>query len=186
VGDLTACSVAREVGAQPGLGHVSVTDDRGLLRTLVERIGVGRSRAPRWSHLGAVLPHGSGVCAAICCALGLDPDEEVGETAEETLERLGVDPSEVTDGGLDALCLGCGHRDARCDEDGLCVSCGGTIVLVHPASTEEVDEIRTEAGAYQEIRDALRMGPVDPEKVVAAVKAVSGFAQACSGEVPRG
>jgi hypothetical protein len=66
--------------AQPGLAHVDVASDLDLLRKLVETIGLDHDqlRAPRWSHVGACLGHGSGVSQAICNALGLDPDKLVG------------------------------------------------------------------------------------------------------------
>lgn len=73
--------------AQPGLAHCTVLDDRALLTELVRTSGFGRVKAPRWSHVGACLGHGSGVSAAICEALGLDPNEQVGdddEPAEDT------------------------------------------------------------------------------------------------------
>ena len=69
-------TVRAAVLAAPGLAHVQIDTDIGLLRTLIQSIG--RSDRPRgvplWSHVGARLGHGSGVSWAICAALGLDPD----------------------------------------------------------------------------------------------------------------
>lgn len=64
---------------QPGLAHVTVLDDHALLAELVRTVGFGRMKAPRWSHVGACLGHGSGVSFAICNALALDPNELVGD-----------------------------------------------------------------------------------------------------------
>ena len=48
-----------------------------ILRTIVTHLGRA-GHGPRWSILGSLCGHGSGVSFAICKALGLDPDEDVG------------------------------------------------------------------------------------------------------------
>jgi hypothetical protein len=65
--------------------HVRIADDLDLLRTLVQNIGRGREPAPRWVHVRDCIGHGSTVSHAICRALGVDPDEEVG-TEREAVE----------------------------------------------------------------------------------------------------
>lgn len=67
------------VHAQTGLAHADVASDRDLLRKLIENIGDGLGPFPRWSHVSALVGHGSGVSQAICRALDLDPDEVIGD-----------------------------------------------------------------------------------------------------------
>ena len=63
---------------------LAVEVDRVLLARMVRDCGTNSTlRAPRWSHVGDVLGHGSGVSAAICTALGVDPHELVGGTAAQ-------------------------------------------------------------------------------------------------------
>ena len=59
--------------------HASVASDRELLRRalMALRPDPGQTDLPRWSLVGSALGHGSGVSAAICRALDLDPDELV-------------------------------------------------------------------------------------------------------------
>ena len=72
--------------------HAKVATDRDLLSRLIETIGADRRRAPRWSHVGAMLGHGSGVSTAICDAVGSDPDEMVGvRRCEDCGEELAED-----------------------------------------------------------------------------------------------
>lgn len=55
--------------------------DVDLQRTLAKVLSlahVGKRRAPRWVHVGAITSHGSTVSASLCCHFGLDPDEVVG------------------------------------------------------------------------------------------------------------
>ena len=77
---------------QRGLAHVTVDSDRDLLRRLVENIGTDRPPRARWAHVVQQLGHGSGVSIAICKALGLDPDEEVGTLTVETCTECGEEP----------------------------------------------------------------------------------------------
>jgi len=69
-------TVAHAVRATPGLEHVVVGFDRDLLRRalLDLRPRRGQGKLPRRSVVGAALGHGAGVSAAICRALGIDPD----------------------------------------------------------------------------------------------------------------
>jgi hypothetical protein len=76
-------TIRDHVLARPDLAHVRIGDDLDLLRTLVQNIGHGREPAPRWVHVRDCIGHGSTVSYAICRALGLDPDEEVGTERED-------------------------------------------------------------------------------------------------------
>jgi hypothetical protein len=61
---------------------------------------------------------------------------------------------------LASVCLGCGQRDGRVDEDGLCVLCGGAVVVSHRGDVEAIEEYRTDMSAridsLQNERDEAR------------------------------
>jgi hypothetical protein len=61
---------------------------------------------------------------------------------------------------LASVCLGCGQRDGRVDEDGLCTLCGGAVVVSHRGDVEAIEEYRTDMSAridsLQNERDEAR------------------------------
>jgi hypothetical protein len=61
---------------------------------------------------------------------------------------------------LASVCLGCGQRDGRVDEDGLCTLCGGAVVVSHRGDVEAIEEYRAEMSAridsLQNERDEAR------------------------------
>jgi hypothetical protein len=80
--------------AQNGLSHITLPSDTELLRRFCKNAGFDGPRHPRWSIVGSILGHGSGVSWAICKALGLDPDEYVGseEYREDSQNNEPVEP----------------------------------------------------------------------------------------------
>jgi hypothetical protein len=116
-------TIRDHVHARPDLAHVRIGDDLDLLRTLVRNIGHGREPAPRWVHVRDCIGHGSTVSHAICRALGLDPDEEVG-TEREPVECERCDYEECIASGateppdcptIGAHIPGCRNADALVD-----------------------------------------------------------------------
>lgn len=94
-------TVREYVLARRGLGHVTVADDRDLLRAalLALRPDCYDGPRPRWVLVRSALGHGSGVGTAICEALGIDPNEmvEPEEPPEWVVEALGLDDKEASD-----------------------------------------------------------------------------------------
>ncbi len=65
--------------------HVTQTSI-GLVRHLITRAFYGSRRRARWSHVGAMIGHGSGVSQALCRACSVDPDEMLGYDAADEEE----------------------------------------------------------------------------------------------------
>lgn len=94
--------------------HVTQTSI-GLVRHLITCAFYGSRRGPRWSHVGTMFGHGSGVSQALCRACGVDPYEMLGEADwgyESSVTIALVDLPDPRDAEIAALRARLEHRDA--------------------------------------------------------------------------